>query len=479
MRLMRRTIAAPICALVAACGLALPGSALSAQINSAALNRQFQSAVALYHEKEFDEAKRILSGLVERLPSDFQVNELMGLVCASERRPAEATQFFEKAVKLRPDSAEAHTALAGNLMTLGRAEAAGEQFRKAQSLSPDSYDTNHNLGEFYIRQRNIGGAVPWLQKAQSIQPSYANGYDLALAEIKTGNAATARQNIERLLQSHNTADLHSLLGTADEQTGRYLDAESELQLAAHMDPSEANIFAWGSELLVHHTLQPAAQVFQRGAALYPASARMQVGLGIALYSRTHYAEAINAFCRAIDLNPDDPRPYQFLGRVYDVSPLQASAVTNRFARYARLEPHNPQALYYYALSLWKASRNANGATSVPKIQALLEAAVAAKPLFASARVQLGILYAQEHRYKDAITEYSQALRENPGLADAHYHLGEALVRTGHAAEARREFATFSRLHESQVKDEEKLRSQILEFVYTADSSAGSSPGRSH
>jgi tetratricopeptide (TPR) repeat protein len=260
------------------------------------------------------------------------------------------------------------------------------------------------------------------------------------------------------------ADIHSLLATANEKMERYVQAANEYELAARLSPTQQNVFALGSELLLHHTLEPAVEVFERGVQMYPRSAELQVGLGIALYSRTRYDQAIDALCRAIDLNPNDPRPYEFLGQIYDVSPLQAQAVTQRFARYARLQPHNAKALYYYGLSLWKASRTQSQSINSVKVNTLLERAVSLDPGFAEARLELGILYFQQHRFADAVAQYRLAIRSQPELADAHYRLGEALVRIGDRAGAQQEFQLFARLHAQQVQQREKQRRGIMEFV---------------
>lgn len=430
-------------------------------------NGQFQAAVESYRSQQYAKAEAILGSLLKQLPSSFELNELMGMVCTAERQPGRASGYFSKAVQLKPASAEAHMYWAASLMDLRHNSRAEEEFRKAVQLEPGNYDTNHNLGEFYIAAGKISAAVPYLREAQQIEPSSENnGYDLALAEIKTGKYINARADLNKLLESQNAADLHSLLGLADEKTGAYVQAANEYELAARMSPTEQNIFAWGSELLVHDTLEPAVRVFQRGVQLYPSSGRLHVGLGIALYSRTHYEEAINAFCQAIDLNPHDPRPYEFLGKIYDVSPLQAHAVTERFARFAELQPRNPKALYYYALSLWKASRSEAQPASFGKVQQLLERSVSLDPSFAEAHLQLGIFYFQEHHYAQAVAQYRLAIQAQSDLADAHYRLGEALVRMGNRAEAQHEFQTFTRLHAVQVKDKEKARREIMQFVYT-------------
>lgn len=437
-------------------------------------NQEFQAAVSFYQKQQFTQAQHILARLLNQYPNDFELNELMGLVYVGENNPGRARAYLANAVQIKPQSAEARMYLAANLVDLHQNAQAESEFKKAAASAPQSYETNHNLGEFYISEGKLSAAIPYLTKAQQITPSALNnGYDLALAQIKTGDYAAAKANLDRLLTYQNSADLHSLLGAADEHTGQSVAAATEYQTAAHMDPSESNIFAWGSELLLHHTLELAIQVFARGATLYPHSARVQVGYGIALYSRGHYQDAIDAFCRAIDINPKDPRPYTFLGKIYDVSPLQAAAVTSRFARYATLQPRNAPALYYYAMSLWKASRAANQTTDLPKVQKLLESAVAFDPAFADAHLQLGILYAGKREWQQAIAQYRQAIRSQPDLADAHYRLGEALVRADDRAAAQNEFQTFNHLHQQQVKQQAKERSEITQFVYTSGAPAPS------
>jgi Flp pilus assembly protein TadD len=97
--------------------------------------------------------------------------------------------------------------------------------------------------------------VPFLQQAQQVNPSsYDNGYDLSLAYVMTGRPADARALVQDLLKRKNTAELHNLLGEIEEKDGKFVAAANEFETAAHMDPSESNLFDWGSELLLHAIL---------------------------------------------------------------------------------------------------------------------------------------------------------------------------------------------------------------------------------
>ena len=109
-------------------------------------------------------------------------------------------------------------------------------------------------------------------------------------------------------------------------------------------------------MLLHRTYEPAIAIFQQGVQRYPNSPRLLIGLGLSLYSRGKYDDAVKALIAAADLNPADPRCYIFLSKAYDSSPTQADEVIQRFRRYAELKPDNALAQYYYAMSLWKGKR---------------------------------------------------------------------------------------------------------------------------
>ena len=438
------------------------------------LNRQFQAAVTQYESGRFPEAAAALEVLIRDVPESFEVHELLGLVYSAQSQDAKAAPHLKKAVRLKPDSAAARTNLATNLARREKFPLAEEQFKKALELEPDNYDANHNLGELYVRGGKIGAATPYLEQAQRIKPdSSGNGYDLALAYITTSRLADARQLLQDLLKQSNSAELHNLLGEVEENDGRFVAAANEYELAAHLDPSESNLFDWGSELLLHRTLDPAIQVFRSAAERYPNSPRMAIGLGIAYYSRGNYDDAVKSLLKAADLSPNDPRAYPFLSRAYDSSPNQADEVIARFRRFAEQQPGNGRAQFYYAMSLWKGKRAQDPNLDLTQIAALLKQSIALDPSLAEAHLQLGNLYSEQGKYADSIREYQRALGLNSDLADAHYRLGQAYVHTGDKGRAQEQLQAYQKIREQHLADIEKQRAEVRQFVYAAkDTSAG-------
>jgi len=438
------------------------------------LDRQFQSAVAQFDAGHFSQAATQLEALLPLDPNSFEIHELLGQSYASLSRDDKAIEHLQAAVRLKPKSAPARTNLAASLWRAGKTTLADEQFRKALELEPQSFLANHNLGEFSIQFGKIGEALPFLEQAQRIDStSYDNGYDLAQACFLTGRLNEARQTVQSLLGKKNTAELHNLLGQIEEKDGKFITAANEFQTAAHMDPTEDNLFDWGSEMLLHRTYEPAIAVFEQATLRYPKSPRLSIGLGLALYWRGKHDEAVQALLKAADLNPSDPRCYLFLSKTYDSAPNQAEEIIRRFRRFAELQPGNALAQYYLAMSLWKGKRAEDSSLDLQKIESLLRRSIALDAKLPEAHVQLGNLYADQHLYDKSIAEYARALEINPDLSDAHYRLGTDYVHTGQKERAQKEFEIYQKLRSEHLAEIDKERAEVQQFIYSTKAEGSS------
>jgi tetratricopeptide (TPR) repeat protein len=345
-------------------------------------------------------------------------------------------------------------------LLLALAAASGAQsseasLREAASRHPDSFRANQELGEFYVRRHDLRAAVPYLGRAYEIDPAdYANAYDLAIACLETGDLARSRSVVEELLRRQDKSELHNLLGDVEEASGNMIAAVKQYEMAARMDPSEKNVFDLATDLLRHKGFQQAIQIFEFGAGKYPQSARMRVGLGTAYYSNGRYDDAVQSLCQAVDLDPKDRKPLDFIGKMYDVSPAMADEVTRRLAGFARLYPDNTYANYYYALSLRKRSLGPDRKEGGAEPERLLAKAIKIDPKFAEAHYELGLLYQDEGKPAQAIAEYEAAVRVQPNLKQAHYRLGRLYASQGDARRAQKEFEVVRSLDASGPEREE-------------------------
>lgn len=342
-----------------------------------------------------------------------------------------------------------------------------ESLREAVERKPADFDANHRLGKWLADNGRAREALPFLERAAQIEPGdYVNACELAGAYADSGEYERARREVRALLARQEKAELHHLLGDIEEKMGIPLEAVQEYQRAADLDTSESNLFDWGAELLMHRAVEPAIEVFTQGHRLFPRSTRMLVGLGVASYARGSYDQAARRLGEASDLNPDDPNPYMFLGKMLRVGTVQSEGVVERLGRFARLQPENALANYYYALGLWKRRKGPDDIENLARAESLLKKALELDPKLGAAHLQLGILYSDRKDFPEAISAYQRAIEASPRLEEAHYRLAQAYTRTGEKLKAQQELQLHDQISKETAAEVERERREIQQFVYT-------------
>ena len=274
------------------------------------------------------------------------------------------------------------------------------------------------------------------------------------------------------LKTHDTGELHNLLGQIDEKDGKFVEAANDFETAAHLDPTEDNLFDWGSEMLLHRTYEPAIAIFQQATARFPKSPRLYIGLGLALYSRGKYDEAVQALLTAADLDPSDPRCYVFLSKAYDSSPKQADDVIQHFRRYAELRPTDARAQYYYAMSLWKGKRAGDTNVDLQTVQSLLQKSIALDDNLPEAHVQLGDLYAGPASIRQVYSRVCAGPSSSIQICRMRITASAPTTCTsGKKTRPRREFAVYQKLRAEHLAEIDKERAEVQQFVYSEKSTS--------
>jgi len=268
------------------------------------------------------------------------------------------------------------------------------------------------------------------------------------------------------------AEVHVRLAEAAEREGHPLEAVREYQKAAELQPSEAHLFAWGADLLLHRAFEPAIEVFAKGHRLYPSSVRMLLGLSVATYDQGAMDQGKELLLEACDLNPADSAPYLFLGKLQETEKTEPPGWAEKFARFVRLHPENALAHYYYAVALGK-REPIRGNAAV--IESELKRAMEIDTQLGSAYLEIGILYSQRKDYPEAISALQKAIEITPLPAEAHYRLGQVFNHMGEAEKATKEIELFKQISEQKKNEAERERHKIQQFVYTLRSQSPSSP----
>ena len=310
----------------------------------------------------------------------------------------------------------------------------------------------------------VAGVTDWTAVGgHGSDASLRTSEDLA-SKTLTLKSAGPEHNAAGVASDPVEANRHRLAGELDEKSGDPLAAVHEYEQAVRLDPSEQNYFEWGSELLLHRAVWQAQEVFQKGAEINPKSVRLRTGLGAALFSGARYDEAALSLCSASDLNPADPEPYLFMGKIQIAAPNPLACVEQKLARFVQDQPANSLANYLYAMAILKRQQQQLDRPAMQQAESLLIKAVTIDPNCGEAYLQLGILSASQRNFKKATDFYTKAIEAKPQLGEAHYRMGMAYNQMGETSKAKQEFKIHDEIEKQQAESIERQRRELKQFL---------------
>jgi len=133
----------------------------------------------LYHEGDAEGAIAVLRPAAGRLKKNADAWYYLGLALNRAGRAKDARKAFDKAVKLRPDDAGAHTGLAYTLLLLGKTDDAEREAQQALKLDPKLPDAHYVVGVLLYRGDKYEQAVEEAEAALRLKPDLPAAASLA------------------------------------------------------------------------------------------------------------------------------------------------------------------------------------------------------------------------------------------------------------------------------------------------------------
>lgn len=158
------------------------------------MQEKLQHALDLCNKNKFDEALPILEEITKTDPKNSEAwRTLAQLHWFHQHDPEKAYNELIEALRCEPSNIWA-LVLMGNLLTKEKndVEHAKQYYDKVLEFHPDNAIAINNIGATYMEVKDFEAALPYLQKALTIDDTYANSYyGLALCYYKLGRLADA------------------------------------------------------------------------------------------------------------------------------------------------------------------------------------------------------------------------------------------------------------------------------------------------
>jgi len=244
-----------------------------------------------------------------RNPDAWMAHLNLGLWYGDQGDLTRAIAHYQTALRLEPDSAEAHSDLgAAWLKTPGRLNDAMAEDEAALRLWPAFPGAHNNLGNAWAKvPGRLNDALAEYATALRLKPDYAEAWNnQGLALVQAGRSAAALTSYRQALRlDPQFADAENNLGVTLASAGRNEEALVHFEAAVRLKPdfadAEANL---GLVLANLRRLPEAVPHYERALALRPANAEAGYNLALALRGLGRNSEALTQLERAVQLQPD-------------------------------------------------------------------------------------------------------------------------------------------------------------------------------
>ncbi len=379
-----------------------------------------------------------------RLFNQGQAAHQRGAANKSKDDLAAAVEFYDEAIRLRPEFPEAEFQRALALAALERADEAEKGFRRAHELRPEWHLPLVSLGLLLSREpARVAEAEDFLRRALEVDPQNADA-SAALAELRarSGDTSGALAHWRRVTESGgDAAGAAAWLarGEAERASGEREAAQQSFTRALKIEPANRVARFRRAEGYFE------AKAFDRAAedlAQLEADARTDTRLALAVASLYANMERKEDAARVLGALPAAERESADVRNLLasltsvdcDARP-ESRAALEYFRRANEADPRSTKYATGYAAALIQLRKFPEAAGLLKRVLQLAPDDYTARANFATALYELGL-------YKEAIAEYNWMARARPELAVVHFFIGSAHDKLGEFTDALAAYETF-------------------------------------
>jgi tetratricopeptide (TPR) repeat protein len=385
-------------------------------------------------------------------PNQFQarLQEAAAALDANDLGTAQAN--LEKATQLAPKHAGAWLLLAQTYARQKKQTSALAAAQKAERFAAADAKILQGLANFYAT------LVPDYPKAAALGARYAElspadrtaWRRLAAFCLSTNQPDKSIEAAKRALAMDDSAEAHSILGQAYEQRKDWPNAVAELKTALAMSRFDENAhFRLAQAYLLQQDFPSAIKVLESARATFDKSPQIELALGVAYYGMRRFGDTITQFLKTIDLAPDIPQPYLFLGRIMEHAQDRMPELTQRFAEFQARNPNSSIGYLLHAKGIIAQLPSSGFPAEAQRAYDLLQKSISLKEDDAEAHLQLGILLERKREYDQARKHLERAVQLNPNGSAAHYRLARVYERLGRKEDAEQQRALHEKLSEAE------------------------------
>ena len=323
-----------------------------------------------------------------------------------EQKWQQTIEACQKALAIEPKLVEAHKLIGNALQKTGKITEAMGYYAQAIEIKPDFAEVYANLGTIYAQQQKCDKAIAYYQKTLSIDPKLSGVY----------------RNLARIWeQKQEPAKAQSCL-----------EKSRQLESQQHSAPSLQQYLARAQQLQQQGNLEAAKQQYLNIIKLDSKNLEAYEQL-LNICEKLEQWQQATQYCKIIvKINRS---------QIKSPSPQLPKALPSKSSTQLTVHP---------------ASKSREKAKNLALIQIYRKKAQD-NPESLEIQSNLGILYAKEQQWQQAVAHLQKAISINPKLPAAYRNLARALAKSGKPEAAKKYWSQAIVLKGSKAKAEEHLQ----------------------
>lgn len=325
--------------------------------------------------------------------------------------------------------------------------AAERQLLPVAAAQPTSAPVWFLLAQAQARQNKLQPALASADKAARFAGNDAALlYNLALFNLEAGRPAQAVTVGQKGLALENSAEMQDVVGRAYQAQKDWPHAIQHLAEARKRNPySEEAIFRLSQAQMEAQDFPAAIRTLEDGRQVFDKSPQLELALGVAYYGQRRFSDAVDRFLRVMQLAPDIPQPYYFIGRVLEHAAGRIPEVLQRAAAFEQTHPTSPLGFLLHARALLLRPGSDNPQADADQAELLLKKALIIKEDQADAHLLLGMVFERRKEFQAAASEFERAIALSPKDPAPHFRLARAYDRLGRREDALKQRALHEKL----------------------------------
>lgn len=389
----------------------------------------------------------LLSAALSATPQESADLVQQGLIALQRGESATALERLESATVAAPEDFRAWMGLAQVRRVTGDAAGAEDAINRALDLSPQTPELAHVFAMYFVEAGEFERAAEFEARYARANPDDSDALGRTASwylQAKKPREAVefARSGLER----RERAAFYDVLGQALRELGDAEGAEKALRASIRLEPyDEDTRYSLGHFLLQSARFDDAIETFEDSLKVFDKSARLQLGLGVALFGARRFPEAIDSYLRVSRLAPGLEQPHYFLSRALEHAEDRIPEVRQRFKAFSEARPEHYLAPFLEAKGLLAALGPVRDAEQLTEAERLLRLSIERRGNYWESHFELGVVLDRLRRFPEARASLDRAIELSPESPTPYYRLARVLARLGQTEAAEKASETHERL----------------------------------